>query len=202
MNIREEVLNVLLAELLAERGLKALGEVVLKKGYPDVLLDVNGVRIIIEAKKVGRREELRRNCEARLDNGMCDICVMVEYAMLNVMSLSPSASELKEALLRGKYNVGFMTYIDRIGLEKWLADFRPRVKSDFYVDIDFQEFVTYLMSVYEYTVEEDVVSPVVEKLKVVVNDFSRAVLSYGLDVTRLKEALELREKEREDSGHE
>ena len=194
MNVREEASNVLLAELLAERELKALGEVILKKGYPDVLLDVNGVRIVIEAKKTGRREELRRNCEGRLDNGMCDICVMVEYVALNVTSISPTLSDLKEALLKGKYNVGFTTYLDRIGLEKWLTGFKPRVKSDFYINIDFQEFVTYLMSVYEYTVEEDIVTPVVERLKRVLNDFSRAVLSYGLDVNRLKEALELREK--------
>ena len=80
--VREEALNVLLAELLAEKGLKALGEVILKKGYPDVLLDVNGVRIIIEAKKLGRRDELRRSCVERLDRGMCDICVMVEYLSL------------------------------------------------------------------------------------------------------------------------
>lgn len=192
MNVREEALNVLLAELLAERGLKALGEVVLKKGYPDVLLDVNGVRIVIEAKKTGRREELRRNCEGRLDNGMCDICVMVEYAALNVTSISPTMSDLKEALLKGKYNVGFMTYLDRIGLEKWLTGFKPRVKSDFYVNIDFQEFVTYFMSVYEYTVKEDIVTPVVERLRCVLNDFSRAVLSYGLDVDKLKEVLELK----------
>jgi len=199
MEVREEALNVLLAELLAEKGLKALGEVVLKKGYPDVLLDVNGVRIIIEAKKVGKKDELRRNCEARLDNGMCDICVMVEYAELNVKSISPTVSDLKEALLKGKYNVGFMTYIDRIGLEKWLTDFKPRMKSDFYANIDFQEFVTYLMSVYEYTVEEDIVTPVVEKLRLVMDDFSRAVLSYGVDIKRLKDSLELREKEKEET---
>lgn len=198
MNVREETLNVLLAELLAERGLKALGEVVLKKGYPDVLLDVNGVRIIIEAKKTGRREELRKNCEMRLDNGMCDICVMAEYALLNVVSISPTTRDLKEALLKGRYNVGFMTYLDRIGLEKWLTGFKPRIKRDFYMNVDFQEFVTYLMSVYEYTVEEDIVTPVVEKLKYIVNSFSRAVLSYGLDVNRLKEVLELRGKGEEE----
>ena len=195
MDVREEALNVLLAELLTERGLKALGEVLLKKGRPDVLLDVNGVRIIIEAKKSGKRAELRKNCEARLDKGMCDICVMVEYVQLNVNSISPTIKDLKKALLNGTYNVGFMTYIHRIGLEKWLKGFKPRVKSEFYMNIDFQEFVTYLMSVYEYTVEEDIVTPVVDRLRYVVHGFSRAVLSYGLDMKRLKEVLELRGKD-------
>lgn len=199
-DVREEALNVLLAELLAERGLKALGEVILKKGYPDVLLDVNGVRIIIEAKKSGKKEELRKNCETRLDKGMCDICVMVEYFTLNITSISPTVSDLKEALLNGVYNVGFMTYLDRIGLEKWLTDFKPKMKSEFYMNIDFQEFVTYLMSIYEYTVSEDIVSPIVEKLKTVIDDFSRAVLSYGPDINRLKEVMELREKDKKEVG--
>lgn len=196
-DVREEALNVLLAELLTERGLKALGEVVLKKGRPDVLLDVNGVRIIIEAKRAGKRHELQKNCVERLDKGMCDICVMVEYVSLKPSSISPSMSDFKEALLKGKYNVGFMTYIDRIGLEKWLKNFKPKIKSEFYTKIDFQEFVTYLMSAYEYTVGEDIVTPVVEKLKYVVDSFSRAILSLGIDVARLKEVLELKEKEKE-----
>lgn len=195
-DVREEALNVLLAGLLAEKGLKALGEVILKGGYPDVLLDVSGVRIIIEAKKPGKREELRKNCERRLDKGMCDICAMAEYAMLKVTSISPTVIDLKEALLKGKYNVGFMTYLDRVGLEKWITGFKPKVKSEFYMNIDFQEFITYLMSVYEYTVEEDIITPVVEKLKYVVDGFSRSVLSYGLDVNRLKEILELRGKDK------
>jgi len=51
---REEGLNVLLAELLAERDIRALGEVVLKKPtrrFPDVLLVINGIRIVIEGKR-------------------------------------------------------------------------------------------------------------------------------------------------------
>jgi len=194
VNVREESLNVLLAELLAERGLKALGEVILRKGFPDVLLDVNGVRIIIEAKKTGSREELRRNCEGRLDKGMCDICVMVEYVELKFTSMQPTTKDLKQALLKGKFNVGFITYIDRVGLEKWLEGFKPRTRSDFYKNVDFQDLVTYLMSVYEYTVEEDVITPVTEKIRTVVNDFARTVLAGGLEVDRLKETLELREK--------
>ena len=56
--IREENLNIMLAEILSERGLNALGEVILKKTtgsrkQPDVMIILNGVRIIIEGKKPG-----------------------------------------------------------------------------------------------------------------------------------------------------
>jgi hypothetical protein len=79
MGLREENLNVVLAELLAERGLKALGEVVLrKKGgrpEPDVLIDLNGVRIVIEGKKPGMWDTLVEQCKERLDNNVCDLVV-------------------------------------------------------------------------------------------------------------------------------
>lgn len=84
MSLREENLNVILAELLTERGLKALGEVILRKRggrpEPDVLIELNGVRIVIEGKKLGMWSILVEQCEERLDNNVCDLCVMVEYA--------------------------------------------------------------------------------------------------------------------------
>ncbi|MBS7612212.1 hypothetical protein KEJ27_08455 [Candidatus Bathyarchaeota archaeon] len=55
-SIREENFNVVLAELLTERGLKALGKVVLRRRggrlEPDVLIELNGVRIVIEGKSL------------------------------------------------------------------------------------------------------------------------------------------------------
>jgi len=48
------------------------------------------------------------------------------------------------------------------------------------------------MSVYEYTVREDVVTPVVNRIRFVVEDFARSVLVSGVDIVRLKDALELR----------
>jgi hypothetical protein len=83
MEVGEENLNVMLAELLADKGLRALGEVILRKSRgrpePDVLIDLNGVRIVIEGKKPGMWNELVRQCEERLDDNVCDLCVMVEY---------------------------------------------------------------------------------------------------------------------------
>lgn len=84
MSFREENLNVMLAELLAERGLRALGELVLRRGgkrpEPDVLIELNGVRIVVGGKKPGAWNDLVRQCEERLDNNVCDLRVMVEYS--------------------------------------------------------------------------------------------------------------------------
>lgn len=190
--VREESLNVTLAELFAERGLKALGEVVLKK-RPDILLDVNGVRIILEGKKPGKRNELLRQCESRLDEGLCDICVMVEYAQVNIRTLEATQKDVKEALVKGRFNVASMTFADRVGLEKWIEGLETKPKS-FQEDVDFQDLVTYLMTVYEQAVREDVLGPVVKKLDACVHAFARKISSGNINIQRLREALDLREK--------
>ena len=191
--VREESLNVTLAELFAERGLKALGEVLLKK-RPDVLLDVNGIRIILEGKKPGKRNELLRQAEGRLDEGLCDICVMVEYAQVNIRTLEATQKDVKEALVKGRFNVASMTFADRVGLEKWIEGLESKPKS-FQEDVDFQDLVTYLMTVYEQAVREDVLGPVVKKLDARVHAFARKISSGNINIQRLKEALDLRGKE-------
>ncbi len=41
LNIREKNLSVMLAELLAESGIRSIGEVKLRGRMPDVMLDIN-----------------------------------------------------------------------------------------------------------------------------------------------------------------
>jgi len=197
MDIREENLNVMLAELLAERGLKALGEVILRRGRhrpePDVLLELNGVRIVIEGKKPGMWNELVKRCEERLDNGVCDLCVMVEYADIKLEKLVPDQLDIKNALLKAKFNVGFISYIDRIGLDRWIG-ITPRPEK--YDNINFDELLAHIMSAYSKVVTEDIINPVIRRMNEVLNDFATNV-SGIINVERLKEVLELREKEEE-----
>lgn len=190
--VREENLNVTLAELLAERGLKALGEVLLKK-LPDVLLDVNGVRIILEGKKPGKRNELIRQAESRIDEGLCEICVMVEYAQVVIKTLGATQKDVKEALNNGQFNIGSLTFADRIGLEKWIEGLKPKPIS-FQENLDFNDLVTFLMAVYDQVVKEDVLGPVVKRLDDSVHDFAKNVSIGNVNVRRLKAALDLREK--------
>jgi hypothetical protein len=198
MSIREENLNVMLAELLAERGLKALGEVILRRGgrrpEPDVLLELNGVRILIEGKKPGAWNELEKRCEERLDNDVCDLCVMVEYADIKLETLIPDQLDIKNALLKGRFNVGFMSYIDRIGLDRWISG-APKSKKcpEKYENVSFDELLAHIMSAYSKVVTEDIINLVVKRIDDVLNDFATDV-SGIINVERLKEVLELREK--------
>ncbi|MEM4306590.1 MAG: hypothetical protein QW470_07555 [Candidatus Caldarchaeum sp.] len=201
MSVREENLNVMLAELLAEKGLKALGEVVLKKPgrrlEPDVYLLINGVRIVIEGKRPGMWDELEQKCRERLDNNVCDICVMVEYLDWTdsgppITSLNPTQMQIRQALLNGKFRMGVMTYVERVGLERWLEE-RPKKALEVYENIGFHELVTYIMAAYDRMVREDVIAPVVERMDRVLRDFAANIVR-TIDVARLMEVLELREK--------
>jgi hypothetical protein len=192
MSLREENLNVVLAELLAERGLKALGEVVLRKRggrpEPDVLIDLNGVRIVIEGKKPGMWDALVEQCKERLDNNVCDLCVMVEYADVKLRKLVPDQLDVRDALLRGRFNVGFISYVDRAGLDKWTG---VAPKPEKYVNIGFDELLTYLMSAYSRVVREDIIGPVIKRMNEVLDEFAVKV-STAINVERLREVLELK----------
>lgn len=193
MSLREENLNIILAELLTEKGLKALGEVILRKkgGRPklDVLIELNGVRIVIEGKKLGMWDVLVEQCKERLDNNVCDLCVMVEYADVKLRKLVPNQLDVKEALLNGKFNVGFLSYVDRAGLERWMT-ISPRPEK--YLDVGFNDLLTYLMRAYSRVIKEDIMGPLIKRMNEVLDDFAKAV-STTINVERLKEVLELEE---------
>jgi len=195
MSIREENLNVTLAELLAERGLKALGEVILRKRggrpEPDVLVELNGVRIVLEGKKPGMWDVLVANCQDRLDNNVCDLCVMVEYADFKVKKLLPNQADIKESLLKGRFNIGFLSYIDRAGLDKWTG---VASKPEEYKDVGFDDLLTYLMSAYSRVISVDIIDPVIKRINEVLGEFATK-LSTTVNVDRLKDALELKETE-------
>jgi len=200
MEVGEENLNVMLAELLADKGLRALGEVILRKSRgrpePDVLIDLNGVRIVIEGKKPGMWNELVRQCEERLDDNVCDLCVMVEYVNFEKLlneRLSLDQSYIKKFLLKGVYNVGFMSYIARVGLDRWLG---LPVKYEEYENVGFDDLLAYLMTAYNKVVGEDVIGPVIAKMKEVLDEFAKNTAPM-VNVERLKETLELREREDE-----
>jgi hypothetical protein len=191
----------MLAELLAERGLKALGEVIVKargrRPEPDVLIVLNGVRIIIEGKKPGHWDELVRECEERLDNNLCDLCAMVEYLDVRTGKLydftTPDQRNIRNALLNGRFNVGFLSYIDRASLGKWMG---IKSEPETYKNVGFNDLLTYLMSAYTRVVKENIIEPVVERMEEVLRGFSDNI-SAIINPERLKEVLELREKEEE-----
>ena len=197
-DVREENLNIMLAEILSERGLNALGEVILKKTegarkQPDVMIILNGVRIIIEGKKPGQWLKLVNQCTKRIDNGICDICFLVEYASVDTNLLSPTQSQIKESINNGLFNIGFLTFLDRSNLDRF-TDTLPNLEK--YENIKMDDLITYLMVTYTEVVRTDAISPTVNKIKDALLSFSS--IASDLDINRLREVLELREGDNND----
>jgi len=144
---REENLNVELARLLAQAGLKVYGEALLSKHVrPDALLKFNGVTVIIEGKKTGGWNELLKQCRERLESGECDICVMVEYVKVESDSMSLTQEDIASALKHGRFNAGVRTAADT--LEKWGLIAPSRQEK--YENVDFQTLAWIIYQAYIY----------------------------------------------------
>jgi len=78
---REEVINIRLADILRRIGFGTAGEIISKGKLPDVMVFINGLRIIIEGRfeTSPQVRELRKRCKERVEEGICDIALGVIY---------------------------------------------------------------------------------------------------------------------------
>lgn len=103
----------------------------------------------------------------------------------------PSQLNLKNALLNGRFNVGFLSYVDRAGIDKWIG---VAHKPEKYDEVGFNDLLVYIMSAYSRVVKEDILGPVIGRINGVLDSFAERVSSV-VNVERLREVLELKGKE-------
>ncbi len=194
----EENITVMLAELLAESGIKAIGQPIVRKKMQYTLLYINGVRIILEGQCSGKRkrkELLEKACE-RIDNGLCEVVVMIEYVRLNQGNQEQMylhQKEIKKVLRENLFNVGFVTYVDRI--KSNIPELGGRKLSlELMENVDFRELVALLMQVYDSIIKENVLDDVIEKMEEKISLFSEKIMVDNPNIERLKEVLELTEE--------
>ncbi|HEV2705996.1 MAG TPA: hypothetical protein VGV59_08725 [Pyrinomonadaceae bacterium] len=111
--VREEVLNVALADVLSERELVSIPETIVQatrqrgRKLPDVTIgDLWGVRIVIEGRveeNTGVRTTVFRDAKKRVTEGLAPICLAVLYPpeLRQVGSLA----KLNQALTRARLTV-------------------------------------------------------------------------------------------------
>jgi len=104
---REEVINIRLADILRRIGFGTAGEIISKGKLPDVMVFINGLRIIIEGRFETSPQvtELKKRCKERVDEGICNIALGVIYP-----------KELREAkddddLVKKIRNSAFRTFV-------------------------------------------------------------------------------------------
>jgi hypothetical protein len=152
--LREEVLNVKLAELLSRTGLLSIPESIIKEGtgkrLPDVAIgDYWGVRVVLEGKiadKANVRGALEKDCFGRIEEGIAALAIGIVYP-----------TELRHsdwaALEQNMRNTMFQVKIfTEAGGGEW-------------VDSNLEGLSAILRRAYESLVHEDVVNGAVEELR-------------------------------------
>jgi len=110
---REEVINVHLAALLEERGLEANAETISKKGRPDVLINLDGLKLVLEGRHESQRESLLSDAQKRVTEGLADISMGVLYHPS--LYTATSTAELRSRLEDGSYS-GAVFFFDETGI--------------------------------------------------------------------------------------
>ena len=174
VEITEPTHNVGLAQLLRKRELQALGEVVVHrqtKGVgkkPDVLLTVNGVKVIIEGKFAASGIEaiLEKQCIERIEDGLCEICIGVIYTKMQPTSLTTTMKEVESMLLKAKFQA-LVTYVAPTEFEQLSFDYvqspmPPGVKKMGWHEVDINQLADLVRASYTSVVSEDILGKAVE----------------------------------------
>ncbi len=174
VDITETTLNVVLAHLLRRRELQALGEVVVHrqaKGVgkkPDVLLTVNGVKVIIEGKFVssGVDSILEKQCIERIEDGLCEICIGVIYSKMQPATLTVTMKEVESMLLKSKFQA-LVSYVAQAEFEQLSLDYvqspmPPGLKKMGWHEVDINQLADLVRASYTSVVSEDILGKAVE----------------------------------------
>lgn len=108
-NVREEVVNVALSDLLEHRGLLSVPEMIRKavttkgKKLPDITVAyLLGIRIVVEGRfdSSSARASLFKDAKRRVEDGISPVCLSVLYPV--DLRSTISYSKLKQKLDRSK----------------------------------------------------------------------------------------------------
>jgi hypothetical protein len=162
MPFREEVLNVVLAQLLGERAVVSTPEQIEKwdrgRRLPDVLVEYQGLRTVVEGKVDDRgqaRADVEANARERVEEGVAHIGIAALYPP-ELRSL-PSLVALRDGLTSAMLEIAIFT---EGGTDGWMP-------------ATLDQLAELLRRTFDQLVEEDVVARAVEDLEDGVDVFAR-----------------------------
>ena len=184
---RQEVYNVLLAELLQERGVISAPESIINLGgkfqrrMPDVIVDYNGLRTAIEGEKENQPQcfdKALRSARHRVEEGIAHIGVAVIYpSKLDKIEFATLKSELGQCELK----ISIVNEFDETDFTKG--------------DIGYLENL--LRNTFDQIVKEDVVASAVAEIDAGIEKFKSILLNKIGDIGRLSESLGINLQEKD-----
>jgi hypothetical protein len=143
---REEVLNVVLAQILEQHAVISVPEIILKaslrmkRRMPDVLVYFRGLRLIIEGKvedAPNAEESALSSARLRVEEGLAHICVAVVYPSslrksvgLAKLKKSLEESQIKMAIVNESGETGFTPANIKQLIDKLYQTFDQLVQED------------------------------------------------------------------------
>lgn len=180
---RQEVFNVLLAQLLQERGVVSAPESIVKSGIerkrrmPDVIVNFNGLRTAIEGE-VGDKAEAQecavRSARERVEAGIAHIGIAIVYPP-ELRSLD--FSTLKPALANSQLQIAIVTESEDTGFTVGNVDYLESA----------------LRRAFDHLIQEDVVARAVAALDAGIEQFAAAIATKGGIIGRVADSLGIRE---------
>lgn len=180
---RQEVFNVLLAQLLQERGVVSAPESILTIGVeehrrmPDVLVNFNGLRTIIEGElgnRDGAHDRALASATKRVEEGIAHIGIAVVYP---VFEGEMEFVALKEQLSKAEMEIAVIT--------------ESRVSGFVSGNVDHLENA--LRMAFEELVREDIVAQAVAELDGGIERFAAAIVRQQGVIIRMSETLGIHE---------
>ncbi|MBI2918401.1 MAG: hypothetical protein HYY01_10460 [Chloroflexi bacterium] len=175
--------NVTLAVLLHEQGVVSVPESYLRepltthRGMPDVMVDFQGLRTMIEGKvddQPAAEQAALQAARERVESGIAYIGVALVYPASLRQVPFPG---LKNALCHTTMRIAVFSEVGESG---WSQG-------------DLGHLIDLLRRTYQQLLEEDVVTKAVDVLKVGVNEFGRAIVHDSAFLQKAKEILNIRE---------
>ena len=176
--LREEVLNVKLAELLSRSGILSVPESIIRTGkkrrLPDVLIaNYWGVRVILEGRTNDRaniKNTLESDCLKRIEEGLASLVIGVLYP---VELKTTSWETLEQAFLSTIFSIKVFSEVEQ---GDW-------------ADSNLEGLAALLRRAYESLVKEDVVNAAVEELQESIEIATRDLAMSPGTAERLREIL-------------
>jgi hypothetical protein len=170
-SFRQEVLNVKLAELLAQKGVVALPEQKLPEALPDVLVIFNGLRLIIEGEisdQVGAEQRAWNKASERVQRDIAHIAV----ALLYPSHLRHEPFENLPKALEG-------------ATLKFAVCVPPIPEKPNWLEGDLDALCNILQTAYQQLTSEDEVQKAAQILREAVYALADKMLAWGVTVDRL-----------------
>jgi hypothetical protein len=172
--MREEVLNVQLAMVLASQGLVTLPEPRLSDALPDVLVIFNGLRLCLEGKVADQKQAehlVWRKARERVDRGIAHLAVALLYPP-ELRHVAPP--QLPDALKRSRLRFSVC---------------EPFTERAQWQEGDLSVLTATLQLAYQRLASEDEVTKAVDILRDGVAELSQEFLSAGVSAERVAEPL-------------